>query len=185
MAAYAALVSLMNLIDDIENHPWPPICIDKNQVESLTQFFTFLQEFLQHYASPLDDEDEADPLEMRIMEAAYAAEDIIESYIVHLVQLCTPAVENDQATYDSSEEVSCVNLYQDLHQTIEEMDLIKKAAMEINTRNPISASSVSSTSSSSSGSSIMVCSEDLLNGIMEKLVGGRPTRHGYGFRKDL
>lgn len=85
--------------------------MDKNQVESLTQSFIFLLEFLQHYVSPLDDEDKADPLEMRIVEAAYAAEDIIESYIVHLIQLNTPTVENDQATYDSSEEVSCIKIY--------------------------------------------------------------------------
>lgn len=59
---------------------------------------------------------------------------------------------------------------------IEEMDLIKKVAMEIDTRNPTSPSSVSLTSSSPGDSSIMVCSEDLSNGIMEKLVGGRPSR---------
>lgn len=109
----AALISLMNLIDDtIKNHPglqfvWTKIKLNLslNPLSSCWNFFNTM------YVSPLDDEDKADPLEMRIVEAAYAAEDIIESYIVHLIQLNTPTVENDQATYDSSEEVSCIKIY--------------------------------------------------------------------------
>ena len=67
MAAYAALNSLMNIIDDVENHPFPPISLDKDQVESLTEIVTFLQEFLEDYKSPYAYSDEADPLEIRIM----------------------------------------------------------------------------------------------------------------------
>ena len=67
MAAYAALVSLMHIINDIETHPSPPISLDKKQVESLVEIVTFLQEFLECYKSPYDYSDEADPLEIRIM----------------------------------------------------------------------------------------------------------------------
>ncbi|XP_057801819.1 uncharacterized protein LOC131016979 [Salvia miltiorrhiza] len=87
MAAYAAIVSLMNTINQIEHHPSPPISIDKQQVESLTQIVTFLQEFLESYKSPVADGDEADPLEMRIADAAHAVEDVIESHIVNVIKL--------------------------------------------------------------------------------------------------
>ncbi|KAL8458636.1 hypothetical protein ACS0TY_036236 [Phlomoides rotata] len=53
MAAYAALVSVMHIIDKIEHHPRPPISLDKLQVESLTEKIAFLQEFLQGYESML------------------------------------------------------------------------------------------------------------------------------------
>ena len=67
MAAYAALVSLMRIIDDIETHPSPPISLDNQQVKSLTEIVTFLQEFLEGYKSPYEYSDKADPLEIRIM----------------------------------------------------------------------------------------------------------------------
>ena len=86
MAAYAAVVSLMHLIDDIEHHPSPPISIDKQQLESLSQTVTFLQEFLERYNSPFAHSNEANPLEMHIAEAAYAAEDVIESHIVDMIK---------------------------------------------------------------------------------------------------
>ena len=82
MAAYAALVSIMQIFDQIEHHPSPPISMDKKQVESLTEIVVFLQEFLEGYKSPFADSDEADPLEMRIADAVYIAEDAIESHIV-------------------------------------------------------------------------------------------------------
>ncbi|XP_047959198.1 putative late blight resistance protein homolog R1A-3 [Salvia hispanica] len=83
MAAYGALVSLMHIIDTLHKHPSPPISIDTEQVESLTQIVTFLQEFLDAYISPVVvDGREADPLEHRIANAVYAAEDVIESHIV-------------------------------------------------------------------------------------------------------
>ncbi|XP_057801500.1 putative late blight resistance protein homolog R1C-3 isoform X2 [Salvia miltiorrhiza] len=198
MAAYAALVSLMHIIDTIEHHHSPPISIHKQQVESLTLIVTFLQEFLESYKSPVADGDEADPLEMRIADAAYAAEDVIESHIVDKLQLsrskvakidtayiaedaveshivdkvqlrrskeakiscffnCFGGSKNDSSNHDDEhinlyqdhgkkeametaaaadegdvvgEDVSCIDFYEDLQQVIEEMNVIKKEAME-------------------------------------------------------
>ncbi|XP_057800205.1 uncharacterized protein LOC131015801 [Salvia miltiorrhiza] len=139
MAAYAAIVSLMNTINQIDHHPSPPISIHKQQVESLTQILTFLQEFLESYKS---DGDEADPLEMRIADAAHAVEDVIESYIVNVIKLgrSSPNEEFLQGyvvdaahaaeEVNSREEVSCIDFYEDLQQVIEEMNVIKKEAME-------------------------------------------------------
>ncbi|XP_047957586.1 putative late blight resistance protein homolog R1A-3 [Salvia hispanica] len=106
MAAYAALVSLMQILDQIEHHPSPPISMDKKQVESLTEIVMFLQEFLEGYKSPYADGDEADPLEMRIADAVYAAEDVIESHIVDRIR---PPV---------------LVLYEALRDVIEDMDSV-------------------------------------------------------------
>ncbi|KAL1538026.1 disease resistance protein RPP13-like [Salvia divinorum] len=127
MAAYTALISLMHIIDDIETHPSPPISLDKQQVESLTEIVTFLQEFLQGYESPYAYSDEADPLEICIIDATHAAEDVIESYIIDTIQLSAAATTDD----GGDEQISCIHFYQDLQNVIEEMDLIKKEVIMI------------------------------------------------------
>ncbi|XP_047960688.1 uncharacterized protein LOC125205668 [Salvia hispanica] len=143
MAAYAALISLMKVIDDIETHPSPPIFLDKQQVESLTEKLVFLQEFLESYNSPHAYSDEADPLEMRILDAAQAAEDVIESYIIDTIHLSAASTDHgasgdddddndddddddDGAGDDDGEQISCIHFYQDLQNEIEEVDMIKK-----------------------------------------------------------
>lgn len=83
MAAYAALVSLMQIIENLKLHP---ISHDHKQVGSLIEKVNSLQEFLEGYnpnshGHPGDTET-ADPLESRIANAVYEAEDIIESHIV-------------------------------------------------------------------------------------------------------
>ncbi|KAL8464485.1 hypothetical protein ACS0TY_034131 [Phlomoides rotata] len=40
MAAYAALISLRHIIDQIEHHPRPPISLEIQQVESLIEKVT-------------------------------------------------------------------------------------------------------------------------------------------------
>ncbi|XP_057770043.1 putative late blight resistance protein homolog R1A-10 [Salvia miltiorrhiza] len=137
MAAYGALVSLMHIIDRIENHPSPPISIDKHQVQSLTQNVTFLQDFLDGYMPPVVDDHEADPLERGIADAVYAAEDVIESQIV---------VQIDNRSTIVGKMISFINLFRalckcatieedfnhDLQQVMEEiLNVIKKEAMEI------------------------------------------------------
>ncbi|KAL8486821.1 hypothetical protein ACS0TY_023495 [Phlomoides rotata] len=75
MASYAAaLLSLFHTLNNLNNHPRPPISLDKEQLHSLTQNLTFFLDFLERYSGEEDDD-----LESRI---AAAAEDIIESHIV-------------------------------------------------------------------------------------------------------
>lgn len=83
--AFAALVNIMQIIDEIEHHPRPPISLDKQQVQSLIQNVTFLQEFLEVYNNHLGYNKEADPVEMRIAGAAHAVEDVIESHIAERI----------------------------------------------------------------------------------------------------
>ncbi|EYU29928.1 hypothetical protein MIMGU_mgv1a001694mg [Erythranthe guttata] len=75
MAAYAAVVSLMNNIDNIQNHPRFSISLDKKQTESLGEKLDFLLDFIEMNHSH-------EFLETEIASAAYAAEDVIESHIV-------------------------------------------------------------------------------------------------------
>ena len=82
MAAYGALVSVKFIIDQIRSHPHPPISLHQKQVESLIELVTFLQDFLEGYSSHVGCTEEEDYWESRIAEAAYHAEDVIESYIV-------------------------------------------------------------------------------------------------------
>ncbi|XP_057800146.1 putative late blight resistance protein homolog R1C-3 [Salvia miltiorrhiza] len=192
MAAYAALVSLMHIIDDLERHHSPPISLNKQQVQSLTENVTYLQEFLEAYISPVSDD--ADPLEMRIADAAYAAEDAIESHIVAKIQLSRSreaynSPVSDEADPEDPKTVSSnhddddeeMNLFQDVQNVIQEMDQIKSLAMQRNTekvvlhdtrRSFISASS--STEKNNSG--MVVWSEGVVNGILERLVSDQRER---------
>ncbi|XP_047946966.1 uncharacterized protein LOC125193246 isoform X2 [Salvia hispanica] len=200
MAAYAALVSLMHLIDDIENHPSPPISLDKHQTRSLTQNVHFLQEFLQAYKSPVSDSDEADPLEMRIADAAYAAEDVIESHIVRKIQLDRSAKaaktgsffhcfrgpkdpRNVSSNHGDGDGDEAEKLYQGVQNVVDEMDRIKRVAKEANTEKAVVLGDqdqrrrfVSSSSTGKKSSGFMVFSDDVLDGIMEKLVADAPGR---------
>ncbi|XP_047962199.1 putative late blight resistance protein homolog R1A-10 [Salvia hispanica] len=197
MAAYAALVSLMQIFDQIENHPTPPISLDKKQVETLTETVIFLQEFLEGYKSPFADEDEADPLEMRIADAVYAAEDVIESYIVDQILPAAPKETVDQIIPAASEDemkwigsnygqkTTFANFYESLTKVIEDMDLIKKEVMEI-----IQLQSVGSSTSSKMmlrnnsltsslpklSSTTMVGFDDIMLQLMDKLTNGAPGR---------
>lgn len=183
MAAYAALVSLMHIIHDIEDHPFPPIFIDNQQLQSLTEFVTSFQEFLQAYRSSVSDIDEADSLEIRIARAAYAAEDVIESHIAGVKKFGARTAPLDQETESQEEEncegeVNCINLYEDLQQVIEEMILIKKHVRErvtekaVLVHNQRQIDDVPALQSSSIVQNVMmVCPDDVLDGIMEKLVG--------------
>ncbi|XP_057801534.1 late blight resistance protein R1-A-like isoform X1 [Salvia miltiorrhiza] len=193
MAAYAALVSLMHIIDTIEHHRSPPISIDKQQVESLTQIVTILQEFLESYKSPVADGDEADPLEMRIADAAHAVEDVIESHIVNVIKLGRSSpneiflqgyvVDAAHAAKEvnSREEVSCIDFYEDLQQVIEEMNVIKKEAMETSAeaqrqRKVTSTHAGSLTSSSNVKESKMVGFDDVQLQLLDWLTGGNRNR---------
>ncbi|KAL8056836.1 hypothetical protein ABFX02_04G145000 [Erythranthe guttata] len=111
MAAYAALVSLLNTIDHIENHPRLSISLDKKQAKSLGEGIDFLIEFIEAGYSHGVACKEAQVLESQIASAAYAAEDVIESHIVDQIHAGT------------------ISLL-DLQTVLEGMDSIKKEVMQ-------------------------------------------------------
>ncbi|KAL8529488.1 hypothetical protein ACS0TY_006787 [Phlomoides rotata] len=178
MAAYAALVSLMHIIEQIQHHPRPPISLDEEQVKSLGKKITFLQDFLESYSH----DKSCKGTESHIAEAAYAAEDVIESRIVDQIL--------DGST-DHVVEISSSELHKDLHKVIQEMEFIIIEVVEIKRKrgihdmlqqNPRSIpdelhrDSLVFGGSNSSRSSSMVGNEDVLNDIMEKLIRQQSNR---------
>ncbi|XP_047960679.1 putative late blight resistance protein homolog R1A-10 isoform X2 [Salvia hispanica] len=178
MAAYAALISLMRVIDDIETHPFPPIFLDKQQVESLTEKLVFLQEFLESYNSPYAYSDEADPLEMRIVDAAQAAEDVIESYIIDTIHISAAATDDGASGGGDGEQISCIHFYQDLQNVIEEVDMIKKEVTGITREKVVHQRNVADLRSSSSTEKkhLMVGFDDVLLQLLDRLTDGNTNR---------
>ncbi|XP_051115765.1 putative late blight resistance protein homolog R1B-16 [Andrographis paniculata] len=119
MAAYAALVSLMNTIameQTPRNHRGRLISIEKGGlIEALQERADFLVEFLESGSKG------AEHLEERIVDAAYAAEDAIDSYMMDRV---LPS-DNFQ------EENGLAILYEDLQKITQEMDCIKNEMKQI------------------------------------------------------
>ncbi|XP_042047483.1 putative late blight resistance protein homolog R1A-10 [Salvia splendens] len=164
MAAYGALVSLMHIIDTLQKHPSPPISIHKNQVKSLTQIVTFLQEFLDTYNSPFSYSHEVDPLEHRIADAVYAAEDVIESHIVDQIDRRSTIVKDQY-------------FYQNLQKVIEEMNLITKEVKEIIVEARLQQRHiVTMTSSSTVKDDVMVGFEEVFLEVLDKLTGDQLSR---------
>lgn len=81
MAAYAALVSLMNNIEQIMIHPRLFASFDSKLIQSILEKARFLLDSLEVYNYG-GGNNEAGDLERRIASAAHAAEDVIESHIV-------------------------------------------------------------------------------------------------------
>lgn len=162
MAAYAALLSIMQIMEQIENHPRPPITLDTNQSESLGEKVCFLQDFLEHDPKP-------GCIESQIADVACAAEDIIESYIV------------DQILEQSQSRGSDI-FYQDLQKVMDDMDLIKREVMEIQRKketedpNPTHSISKVSSTSPSTENVTMVGFDDVMMEVMDTLTGQRPAR---------
>ncbi|KAL0441374.1 UNVERIFIED_CONTAM: putative late blight resistance proteinR1B-8 [Sesamum radiatum] len=173
--AYAALVSLVHTIEQIQHHPRPPISLDKQQLQSLQEQVAFLQDFLELYSHRLIIQEYEGGLVIRIADAAHAAEDVIESHIVDQIL--------DQSTSSSGENISFIHnhFYQDLQKVIADMDLIKNEVTEIKKRiaivqdrelyrNSVPAGSLSS-SLLTGQKHAMVGVDDVLNDIMDKLTG--------------
>ncbi|XP_051150505.1 putative late blight resistance protein homolog R1B-16 [Andrographis paniculata] len=122
MAAYAALASLMNTITMEKNpryHPHRRIIIDdRGLIEDLQQRVDFLVKFLQ------SGQKGAEHLEQQIADAAYAAEDAIESYVVDQV------LPVDSCRNKNRSALLCEDLEKIIHEMdlIEEKVLLKKAA---------------------------------------------------------
>ncbi|XP_057763654.1 putative late blight resistance protein homolog R1B-16 [Salvia miltiorrhiza] len=157
-AAYATLVSAMHIINNLQHHPRPPISLSIQQAESLTQKINFLLEFVEGYNPHRDYSKEADPLESRIADAAYAAEYAIESHIL------------DQFT-NNGENMSSHGLYESLEKVIEDMASIEEEAKQIQGRGGLQHQLPpdSSRSSSIPQQSSMVGADDVKFQMMDKL----------------
>ncbi|KAL8544349.1 hypothetical protein ACS0TY_004768 [Phlomoides rotata] len=197
MASYAAVLSLFHTLNNIKNHPRPPISLDQSQVDRLTQNLTSFQDFLERYPS----QEEYD-FENRIAAAAYAAEDVIESHIldqihdlskISTLDLCEclrkvmGSIKNEvmkimgAQTVDHRESISSMHLRRDLERAIQEMDLIRKEVIGIIQEKMMSAQDQHinfSVSTSSGGpastrwsSTVPVFDDAIINEVLDKLTG--------------
>ncbi|KAL8538106.1 hypothetical protein ACS0TY_000166 [Phlomoides rotata] len=171
MASYAALLSLMHTLNQIKNHPRPPISIHQQHLHSLTQNLSFFQDFLERHSSSDEDDDD---LETRIAHAAYAAEDVIETHIVD-------QIDQARSTSNRGVHISSVNLYGGLERVIQDMDLIRNEVMEIKnigaqhhdqlrTHSSVSIASVRPASKWQSNTA-MAFDEVLIYDVLDKLTG--------------
>ncbi|KAH6806676.1 hypothetical protein C2S51_031507 [Perilla frutescens var. frutescens] len=118
--AYAALVSLLNNLDLIQNHPRHSFSFHNNQITSLREIIIFLIDFMQtnSYSHGGSKEIEAaEILEAQIACAAHAAEDIIESHVVDQIR---GGDENTSSSFPL-----------DLQNVIDDMDVVKRNAIKV------------------------------------------------------
>ncbi|KAL1530986.1 putative late blight resistance protein R1B-12 [Salvia divinorum] len=174
MAAYGALVSVMHIVDQVQTHPFPPISIHQKQAESLTEAVSSLQHFLEGYSPRGGYTDEEDFWESRIAEAAYDAEDVIESYIVDRIRA--------RSEIDVEQHTSSADFYQGLQMVIANMNSIKieiKEKMVLqdqnhNIKSARSAAAGSSRSTSTPQNATMIGFDDVLLRMLDKVAGGEP-----------
>ncbi|KAL2515227.1 Disease resistance RPP13-like protein 4 [Forsythia ovata] len=165
--AYAALLSLKHLLEHTLDHDCEYLILDeKQQIESLLQKLCFLQDFLDQ--SPQKSSETIDCLESQIRDAAYEAEDIIESHITDRVREESASKRGDIFT----------PFCHKLEEVIEEIGSIKKRvekikdendAQDLQARTELSPDSLKQPASS--GKSSMVGLDDDIMKIKEWLTG--------------
>ncbi|XP_073118594.1 putative late blight resistance protein homolog R1A-3 [Henckelia pumila] len=172
MAAYAALLSLGHILDQISQHPPRQMAVlDKVQIDSLLENITFLQDFLEEFS--LTRVDEIQALGEKISRSAYAAEDIIECRVVDQI------LEDSEAETKPETESSSTLFCQDLQKVIEELGSTKKDVMKIKGNEGIKivqqpkrdATAGSSIRGASISKNNMVGFDEDLIQIMERLTG--------------
>ncbi|KAL8546650.1 hypothetical protein ACS0TY_006393 [Phlomoides rotata] len=114
MAAYAALDSLMNTLDNIQNHLIHSFSLDKKQIQSLPKIIDFLLDFIESYNSHRGSKSK-EVLESQIASTVHTAEDVIESYVVDQI-------------------LAGETYFLDLERMIKDMKSVQKKAMQFKDR---------------------------------------------------
>ncbi|KAH6805060.1 hypothetical protein C2S51_029891 [Perilla frutescens var. frutescens] len=164
MAAYAALVSLINDLDDIQNHPRHSFSFDNKQMTSLSQTLHFLIGFMECYDSHGCS---TEALEIRITSAAHAAHDVIQSHAVD--QIHAGSTLNGKArSY----------FLLDLQKAIDNVDFVWRKAMQFKAKSgSLKAEQPAySAPASTSGKNIMVGFDAVRDQLLHILTG-EPSGH--------
>ncbi|KAL2490426.1 Disease resistance RPP8-like protein 3 [Abeliophyllum distichum] len=167
--AYAALLSLKHLLQHTLDHDYQYLILDeKQQIESLLQKLCFLQDFLDD--SPQKSSETIDCLESQIRDAAYEAEDIIESHITDRVH------EEIASERDDSFTPFCHKL----DEVIEEIDSIKKRVEKIKDDDDVQDLQTRTEPSqpASSGKSSMVGLDDDVQDLQTRTEPSQPASSG-------
>ncbi|XP_057775422.1 putative late blight resistance protein homolog R1B-17 [Salvia miltiorrhiza] len=96
MAAYAALASLLNTIEQMMTHPRLSTSFDNNQIHSLEEKTALLLDFIENF-NYAGLSEEAQHLESLIASAAHTAEDMIESHIAN--QILPLSADDTESTF--------------------------------------------------------------------------------------
>ncbi|KAH6758413.1 hypothetical protein C2S51_018648 [Perilla frutescens var. frutescens] len=168
MAAYAALVSLINIMEQIKVHPRLSIFLDPKHIDGvLRENVDILLNFIENHTS--HGSIEAEVLEREIVAAAQAAEDIFESHIVDLI--------NDGFTEKTP------SLQFDLQKLKEGMDFIKEKVIKVeeergfrHKRSKVSEPSALISRTHATGNTTMVGFDGYLSQLMDRLTALQSDR---------
>ncbi|KAH6759599.1 hypothetical protein C2S52_022857 [Perilla frutescens var. hirtella] len=164
MAAYAALVSLMNNIEQIKIHPRLSTSLDSTHIQPLLEKAAFLLDFIEGcYNHGGGSKEAEEDMERRIASAAHAAEDVIESHIV------------DQIHAGTSEVSPRYSL--DLKQIILDIDAIIAKATEEKQGWREEKSTHTAGPVMQGGEAGMVGLDEELTQLLDELTGYQPSRH--------
>ncbi|KAL8056609.1 hypothetical protein ABFX02_04G129800 [Erythranthe guttata] len=125
MAAYGALVSLSNILDQILLHPPPAhhFIFVREQIESLQIRVLSLLDFLENNYSCKLSSKEMEDLESRIVDASYAAEDVIESNLRN--QICAKSTKENLVSVEMEQN-------REIHMMIQKFLSIEKDLVDKN-----------------------------------------------------
>ncbi|KAI3455562.1 hypothetical protein Pfo_012225 [Paulownia fortunei] len=177
MAAYAAQVSLMHIIEQIQHHPRPPISLDQNLVCKIFLKLIPMVAAKKQMAWRV-------ALLVQLMPQKTSSNPMQWTKI-----LVNPQVIGKKKISFTNifrgllgEKISSINFYQALQKVTQDMDVIKEEVMEIKEkrgiqdqlhRNSVPAGSLKSTFT---GQNTMVGFDDVLIDIMDKLIGQQSNR---------
>ncbi|KAK4437236.1 putative late blight resistance proteinR1C-3 [Sesamum alatum] len=168
-AAYAALGSLMHVLDQIQQYACRWLHINRGKIEILYQQVSFLQAFLERYSQSKSKEIE--DLARQIAVVADEAQDIIECHVVDQLR--------DRFEDHRNHDMASLSFFcQDIDEIIEKLDSIKKDLMVVIEERTLQELKSSRTSVLASSSKlppnvknfVVGFDEDLVQ-IMEELTG--------------
>ncbi|KAH6810295.1 hypothetical protein C2S51_024057 [Perilla frutescens var. frutescens] len=174
-AAHAALVSLFNNLELIQNHPRHSFRFEEKQIESLRLSVCFLIDFMQSCDYHGGNKEAAEDLERRIASAVHAAEDVVESHVVDQIHSGSTLGERKPCRF-----------LLDLQKVIDNMEFVSRKAMQVTKAHggfkaEQAAHSVSSTPLfSEKSNNTMVGFDDVLHRLENLLVGKSSPLWAWG-----
>lgn len=165
-AAYTAFVSLLHVLNRVQHHSCPA-SFDNFHIQSLVDKVGFLVDFLESCSQRISKD-----FERRLIEAAFAAEDMIETRIVVWLDAMSTGDGDQYFAF----------FYQELKKVVQEMDLHVHEAMEVkdnkeetDQQSGSSVRHVGSILHSHSRTKMVGFDEELIR-LMDKLTSDEPSR---------
>ncbi|KAL0356236.1 UNVERIFIED_CONTAM: putative late blight resistance proteinR1A-10 [Sesamum radiatum] len=171
VAAYASLLSLMHVLDNIQNPDRVHrLHVDKERIQSLKEKVKFLVDFFEVYSQRKSQEME--DLASQIAVVAEEVEDIIDLHVVDQLR--------EGSNAESYRQIALLLFCQDINKVIEKIDsittklmMVKEEWADVQEPQPVASLPVSSTTlPTASGKNTMVGFDEHLVRVMDELAGG-------------